>query len=67
MDIVINKTKLINIRKAIIPFFPGQTALTIFFGHYGFDHLDPLVWEIATAFYGFVFNKISKKKRFCYG
>ena len=25
------------------PIFFGQTALTIFFGHYGFDRLEPLV------------------------
>ena len=49
--------------KAIIPFFLGQTALTIFFGHYGFDRLEPLVWELLRPF----FNKMSKKYGFATG
>ena len=45
------------------PIFFDQTALTIFFGHYGFDRLEPLVWELLRLF-TFFFNKMLKKYGF---
>jgi hypothetical protein len=48
------------------PIFLGQTALTIFFGHYGFDRLEPLVWELLRLFTAF-FQQNVEKIRFCHG
>ena len=56
------------IRKARIPGFFDQTALVIFFAHYGFDRLEPFVWEllVATGFYVF-FSKMLQKYGFATG
>ena len=42
------------------PIFFGQTALTIFVCHYGFDRLEPLLWELLRLFYGLFSTKCRK-------
>ena len=50
------------------PFFLGQTALAILFGHYGFDRLEPLVkCESRYGFFTAFFQQNVEKIRFCYG
>ena len=51
--------------KAIIPFF-WSNSLDHFFCHYGFDRLEPLVWELLR-FLRFFFNKMLKKYGFATG
>ena len=66
---------IIIILESHSPIFFGQTALTILFGHYGFDRLEPLVWELLRRFTAFFQQNVEKNtvsprvglRESCYG
>ena len=47
-----------NRGKGLIQFFLCQTNLTISFGHYRFDCLEPLVWELLGIFDHFSWSSV---------